>query len=88
MIEISQDSIRDNLKKFINDNEPAPNTPEGVAVCALMIASQLLRQNKTLVMKMKDAILKSDIPIESQFIFLLHILALVECAHDEDEDEE
>lgn len=90
MIEISHDSIRDNLKKFISDNEPAPNTPEGVAVTALMIASKLLRENKKLVKKTEKAIFESDMPIESKLVLMFHILALIECTQpaDKDEDEE
>ena len=76
MIEISHDSIRNNLKKFLNENEPAPNTPEGVAVTALMIASKLLRENK-LVKKTEKAIFESDIPIESKLV-LKACLSLVE----------
>lgn len=92
MIEISHDLIRDNLKKFINDNdnEPAPNTPEGVAVTALMIASKLLRENKKLVKKTEKAIFESDMPIESKLVLMFHILAMIECTQpaDKDEDEE
>ena len=89
MIEISHDLIRDNLKKFINDNEPAPNTPEGVAVTALIIASKLLRENK-LVKKTEKAIFESDMPIESKLVLMFHILALIECTQpaDKDKDEE
>lgn len=92
MTEISHDSIRNNLKKFLNENEPAPNTPEGVAVTALMIASKLLRENKKLVLVQttEKAIFESDMPIESKFVLMFHILALIECTQpaDKDEDEE